>query len=356
MAAGGFKEFQPNEILDEDDINDFLMQGVLVFANSTARGSAIPSPVEGQFSFLTNSNTMQFYDGSAWKNYTRAPNPAVVSSTTTNFNGAVGTATVGADTVYTFTNIQSNLEATGSMIFSSAGVVDVLVVGAGGPGGAGVTTEAGGGGGGGGVVEFQNFYVTAGTVTLSVGALDDSNSSNLFPGASNFGSLVAGAGGAAGEQTFIGTRRGTNGASGGGGYGDSVGFAGGAGVMSVQGNNGGAGFGSGTTNARAGGGGGGAGGAGAGATSAVGGNGGAGVASSITGSSVVYGAGGGGAVLTAGATPGTGGSGIGGNGGAGAAGANASPANRGAGGGGSGTSAVGGLGSAGVVIVRVKGS
>jgi hypothetical protein len=41
MAAGGFKEFVAGETLDEDEINDFLMQGVLVFAGTAARGSAI---------------------------------------------------------------------------------------------------------------------------------------------------------------------------------------------------------------------------------------------------------------------------------------------------------------------------
>jgi hypothetical protein len=45
MAAGGFKEFVAGETLDQDEINDFLMQGMLVFAGTAARGSAITSPV-----------------------------------------------------------------------------------------------------------------------------------------------------------------------------------------------------------------------------------------------------------------------------------------------------------------------
>jgi hypothetical protein len=52
MAAGGFREFVAGEILTEDLINDYLLQGVLVFAGTAARGSAITSPVEGQFAFL----------------------------------------------------------------------------------------------------------------------------------------------------------------------------------------------------------------------------------------------------------------------------------------------------------------
>ena len=66
MAAGGYKEFVAGEILDEDEINDFLMQGVLVFAGTAARGSAITSPVEGQFAFLKDSDALTFYNGTAW--------------------------------------------------------------------------------------------------------------------------------------------------------------------------------------------------------------------------------------------------------------------------------------------------
>jgi hypothetical protein len=66
MAAGGFREFVAGETLDEEKINDFLMQGVLVFAGTAARGSAITSPVEGQFAFLKDDDTLTFYDGSDW--------------------------------------------------------------------------------------------------------------------------------------------------------------------------------------------------------------------------------------------------------------------------------------------------
>jgi hypothetical protein len=110
MAAGGFREFIAGETLDEDAINDFLMQGVLVFAGTAARGSAITSPVEGQFAFLKDSDSVEFYDGSAWVPFESGAQPAVVSSTT----GSPGTVTSGGYTYYTFTG-------DGSMIFSYSG-------------------------------------------------------------------------------------------------------------------------------------------------------------------------------------------------------------------------------------------
>ena len=42
------------------------MQGVLVFASSAARAAAITSPQEGQYSFLKDTNSTEYYDGAAW--------------------------------------------------------------------------------------------------------------------------------------------------------------------------------------------------------------------------------------------------------------------------------------------------
>lgn len=66
MAAGGYKEFVAGETLDQDEINDYLMQGMLVFAGTAARGSAIGTPVEGQFTYLSDSDSVEFFDGSQW--------------------------------------------------------------------------------------------------------------------------------------------------------------------------------------------------------------------------------------------------------------------------------------------------
>jgi hypothetical protein len=67
MAAGqGFKTFATGDVLTAPDVNGYLMQGVLVFASAAARTAAITSPQQGQVSFLKDSNTTQYYSGSAW--------------------------------------------------------------------------------------------------------------------------------------------------------------------------------------------------------------------------------------------------------------------------------------------------
>lgn len=68
MAAPlGFKTFVTGEVLTAGDTNGYLMQGVLVFATSAARTAALPSPNEGQMSFLKDSNVTEFYSGTAWE-------------------------------------------------------------------------------------------------------------------------------------------------------------------------------------------------------------------------------------------------------------------------------------------------
>jgi hypothetical protein len=69
MAAGlGFKTFNTGDVLSAADTNGYLMQGVLVFADATARNAAITSPQEGQFAYLKDTNVTTYYTGSAWAN------------------------------------------------------------------------------------------------------------------------------------------------------------------------------------------------------------------------------------------------------------------------------------------------
>ena len=67
MAAGlGFKTFNTGDVLSAADTNGYLMQGVLVFADSAARAAAITSPQEGQTTYLKDTDVIQVYSGSAW--------------------------------------------------------------------------------------------------------------------------------------------------------------------------------------------------------------------------------------------------------------------------------------------------
>jgi len=68
MAAGqGFKTFATGDVLTAADTNGYLMsQTVMVFADSSARSTAITSPQQGMISFLKGTNSTEYYNGSAW--------------------------------------------------------------------------------------------------------------------------------------------------------------------------------------------------------------------------------------------------------------------------------------------------
>lgn len=70
MAGAGFRVFSSGEILTASNVNTFLMeQTIMVFADSAARATAITSPSEGMFAYLSDTNTLTYYTGTAWTNF-----------------------------------------------------------------------------------------------------------------------------------------------------------------------------------------------------------------------------------------------------------------------------------------------
>ena len=64
-----YKVFTNGSVLNASEVNDNLMnQAVITFTNSTARASAITSPVEGMVTYLADTDTYQFWNGTAWTN------------------------------------------------------------------------------------------------------------------------------------------------------------------------------------------------------------------------------------------------------------------------------------------------
>jgi hypothetical protein len=63
----GFKTFVNGDILDATEVNDFLMkQSVMVFADAAARTTALPSPIEGMVTYLSDTDSLEVYTGAAW--------------------------------------------------------------------------------------------------------------------------------------------------------------------------------------------------------------------------------------------------------------------------------------------------
>ena len=56
-----------SEVLTSSDVNTYLMkQAVMVFSNSTARSAAITSPSDGMVTYLTATDALEVFNGSAW--------------------------------------------------------------------------------------------------------------------------------------------------------------------------------------------------------------------------------------------------------------------------------------------------
>lgn len=68
MAGAGFKTFVDGDVLSAADVNTYLMeQAVMVFADASARSTAITAPSEGMVTYLKDTNQTQYYTGSAWE-------------------------------------------------------------------------------------------------------------------------------------------------------------------------------------------------------------------------------------------------------------------------------------------------
>jgi hypothetical protein len=302
------KEFESFTRLDASDVNTFLMdQAVMSFAGTAARGSAITTPTEGMLTYLADSDSFEFFDGTSFL-------PLATEGPTVEYLVIAG-------------------GAGGSCRSSGNG---------GGAGGAGgYRTNVSGALSGGSVVAELPIPLVAGTYPITVGAggagTPTDNSVGGLGSYSVFTNISC-IGGSFGRLS---------------GNTNAVGGSGGGGSQSLDGSNGffQQGFKGGQATSTGGGGGGGAGQAGVNATTASGSAGGAGLASSITGSSVTRAGGGGGGGGTGGSL-GAGGTGGGGDGAVGNNTAGSGTVNTGGGGGGA-SSGTSGAGGSGVVIFSV---
>tara|TARA_R100001129_G_scaffold180833_2_gene159345 strand:+ start:1030 stop:1740 length:711 start_codon:yes stop_codon:yes gene_type:complete len=71
MAGAGWKQYSTGDLISATEFQTFIQdQVVQVYADSSARDTALgTNDAEGMFCFLKDSNTLQFYDGSAWVNF-----------------------------------------------------------------------------------------------------------------------------------------------------------------------------------------------------------------------------------------------------------------------------------------------
>jgi hypothetical protein len=123
VAGLGRKVFVAGDVLTAAQVQGFLQDQVIaVFANAAARATAIPSPSEGMFAYLSDTNTLTFYNGADFQNFVPNLDNAVIN------NGTVNTSTFNGGTAFNFIldapeeNFVSTATAAGGTVTVDAGL------------------------------------------------------------------------------------------------------------------------------------------------------------------------------------------------------------------------------------------
>ncbi len=89
-----FKTFTAGTLATASDVNTYLMnQSVATFSTTSARNSAITSPVEGQLAYINANDILTYYTGSAWANLLFSTAWVAYTPTLTNITlGSGGTS------------------------------------------------------------------------------------------------------------------------------------------------------------------------------------------------------------------------------------------------------------------------
>jgi hypothetical protein len=124
MSGLGRKEFSAGDILLASEVQGYLQdQAVMVFADSTARGSAIPSPSEGMLTYNLDTASLELYDGSSFIGVGKSMSKRIEAFT------ASGTWTVPTGVTYAIAHMIGGGGGIGSASSGSGGASSVAFSG-----------------------------------------------------------------------------------------------------------------------------------------------------------------------------------------------------------------------------------
>lgn len=128
----GWKDWSIGEIVTADDFQSYVQNQVIqVYAGTAARSTALGTAViEGMLSYLSDSNTIEVYNGTAWASISNPGDiTAVTAGTGLTGGGTSGDVTLNVSYTAVASAVLASPNITGTATIAAGSVTGNLVVG-----------------------------------------------------------------------------------------------------------------------------------------------------------------------------------------------------------------------------------
>jgi len=128
----GWTQWGIGEVVEAADFQNYIQdQVVQVYAGTAARAASLGTFVaEGMVSYLTDTNTLQFYNGTAWENVSSPGDiTAVTAGTGLSGGGSSGDVTLNVNYAAVGSAVLASPNISGTAVIAAGTVTGNLVVG-----------------------------------------------------------------------------------------------------------------------------------------------------------------------------------------------------------------------------------